>query len=285
MASRNTRARIARETVEIFERGWYTGPDGSRVAVAELLDSARDQSRLYTPDDFGSVRRLRAAAAARADGSRPTEFRAVNCTTLAAARGLVHDEGAADVLCLNFASAKNPGGGFLNGSQAQEESLARATGLYPCIGPVRAMYDANRQFDSCLYTDHMIYSPRVPVIRDDADELLERPYTVSIITAPAVNAGALRDRERRQIEPTMLGRTEKVLALAAAHGHEALVLGAWGCGVFRNDPEDVARWFRHHLSDGPAFRGVFRTVVFAVLDSSPDEHNLRPFVRHFGGAP
>jgi uncharacterized protein (TIGR02452 family) len=189
---------------------------------------------------------------------------------------------ADDVLCLNFASAKNPGGGFLNGSQAQEESLARASGLYACLLQARAMYDTNRQFDSCLYTDHMIYSPRVPVFRDDDDVLLAEPYAVSFVTAPAVNAGALRPGERARIEPTMRGRTEKVLALAAAHGHEALVLGAWGCGVFRNDPTDVARWFHEHLCETPAFEGVFRTVVFAVLDSSPDEHTLRPFAERFG---
>jgi uncharacterized protein (TIGR02452 family) len=282
MASRSTRARIARETVEILERGWYDAPDGRRVSLAEPLAHARGQSRLYAPSDFGEVFRRRDEWSARAGRPDSTEFRAANCTTLAAARALIQGEGVADVVCLNFASAKNPGGGFLNGSQAQEESLARATGLYPCLLQCRPMYDANRGFDSCLYTDHMIYSPRVPVLRDDDDALLPEPYVVSVITAPAVNAGALHPAERPRLEPTMLARTEKVLAVAAAHRHEALVLGAWGCGVFRNDPAHVARWFRHHLCDNPAFRGGFRTVVFAVLDSSPDGRTLRPFAEGFG---
>jgi uncharacterized protein (TIGR02452 family) len=282
MASRSTRARIARETVEILERGWYDTPDGRRVSLAEPLAHARGQSRLYAPGDFEEVFRRRDEWSSRPRRPDPAEFRAVNCTTLAAARDLVQGEGVADVVCLNFASAKNPGGGFLNGSQAQEESLARATGLYPCLLECRPMYDANRGFDSCLYTDHMIYSPRVPVFRDDGDALLPEPYVVSVITAPAVNAGALRDPERSRVEPTMLARTEKVLAVAAAHRHEALVLGAWGCGVFRNDPAQVARWFRHHLCDNPAFRGTFRTVVFAVLDSSPEGRTLRPFAEQFG---
>jgi uncharacterized protein (TIGR02452 family) len=282
MASRTTRARIARETVEILERGWYAAPDGGRVSVAELLAHARAHSRLYAPGDFDEVFRLRDEWEVRPGRPEVTEFRAVNCTTLAAARRLVREEGTDDVLCLNFASAKNPGGGFLNGSQAQEESLARASGLYACLAPMRAMYDANRQFDSCLYTDHVIYSPRVPVFRDDDDALLSEPYVVSVITAPAVNAGALRPGERPLIEPTMRGRAEKVLALAAAHRHEALVLGAWGCGVFRNDPADVARWFGDHLCASAAFRGAFRTVVFAVLDSSSGGQTLRPFAQHFG---
>jgi uncharacterized protein (TIGR02452 family) len=277
MASRTARARIARETLDILARGWYSAPDGRRVPIADLLARAQAGSRLVTPDDFGALLRGRAAVAP----SHPTEFRVVNCTTLAAAGQLVRD-GAADVCCLNFASAKNPGGGFLNGSQAQEESLARASGLYACIGPMRAMYDTNRQFGSCLYTDHMIYSPGVPVFRDDDDALLAEPYTAAFITAPAVSVGALHPRERRLIEPTMLARAEKVLALAAAHGHEALVLGAWGCGVFRNDPADVARWFRQHLGEGGSFRGAFRTVVFAVLDRSEDERTLKSFETAFG---
>ncbi len=280
MASRNTRARIARETVEILERGWYVAPDGGRVSVAESLAGARAGTRFFGPDDFGEVFRRRDARAGR---PADTEFRVSNCTTLVAARTLIR-AGIDDVLCLNFASAKNPGGGFLNGSQAQEESLARASGLYPCLLECRAVYDANRQFDSCLYTDHMIYSPRVPVFRDDDDALLAETYVVSVITAPAVNAGALRSNERPHIERTMLARTEKVLALAAAYGHEALVLGAWGCGVFRNDPADVARWFRHHLCGNAALRGAFRTVVFAVLDSTPDGRNIRPFEGQFGSA-
>jgi uncharacterized protein (TIGR02452 family) len=280
MASRSIRARIARETVEILERGWYPAPDGRRVAVADELTHARERSRLYTPDDFAEVFRRRAEFAGRADRPPRTEFRVENCTTLAAARRLI-SEGAGDVLCLNFASAKNPGGGFLGGSQAQEESLARASGLYACIAPVRAMYDTNRAFGSCLYTDHMIHSPRVPVFRDDDDVLLAEPYLASFVTAPAVNAGALRPGERRHIEPTMRGRVEKVLAVAAAHRHEALVLGAWGCGVFRNDPTDVARWFHEHLMGG-VLKDVFRTAVFAVLDSREGQPVFRPFAERFG---
>lgn len=111
------------------------------------------------------------------------------------------------MLALNFASARHPGGGFLGGSQAQEESLARASGLSPCLNQFQEMYDTNQRFSSCLYTDHMIYAPDVPVFRDDDDRLLEEPFLVSILTAPAVNAGAVRRNEPhhvQHIEPVML---------------------------------------------------------------------------------
>jgi uncharacterized protein (TIGR02452 family) len=189
------------------------------------------------------------------------------------------------VLALNFASARHPGGGFLKGSQAQEESLARASGLYPCIAQLREMYDANARFPSCLYTDHMIYSPDVPVFRDDEDALLEHPYPLSFVTAPAVNVGALRRSEpeqMRQVEPVMLARMEMVLSLAVVHSHEVLVLGAWGCGVFANDPERVAGWFQSHLAGTGTFRRAFRKVVFAVFDRTETQSALRPFQRRFG---
>ncbi len=109
------------------------------------------------------------------------------------------------------------------------------------------MYEANRQSSSCLYTEHMIYSPDVPVFRDDDDVLLDEPYAVSIVTAPAVNAGVVRAKEPRnvaRIEPVMRARIERVLALAVVNGHDVLVLGAWGCGVFGNDPTQVAERVR-----------------------------------------
>jgi uncharacterized protein (TIGR02452 family) len=191
------------------------------------------------------------------------------------------------VVALNFASAKNPGGGFLTGSQAQEESLARCSSLFRCIEPMREMYETNRR-SSCLYTDHMIYSPDVPVFRRDVDDtLLEEPYVVSIITAPAVNAGAVLRNERvrvPQIEPVMRARSAKVLAIAARHGHRRLILGAWGCGVFQNSPDDVARWFAEHLRGDGAFASAFDRVVFAILDTTPDRRTIGSFEREFSPA-
>src|SRR5207302_11430823 len=121
-----------------------------------------------------------------------------------------------------------------------------------------------------------------PLFRDDADRLLEQPYPVSFVTAPAVNAGVVRRNEPRnvaRIAPTMRGRMEKVLSLAVVHGHDALVLGAWGCGVFANHPPEVAAWFAEHLTGEGRFRAAFRKVVFAVLDASPDGATIRPFAK------
>jgi uncharacterized protein (TIGR02452 family) len=289
MARRSQRAAIAAETVAILHRGSYDLPGGECVEFGLQLEEAVAGSVHYLPADFRRVFAARDEQVTRRSAGHASlpEIETVNCTTLAAARRLVEADPAVDPLCLNFASAKNPGGGFLGGSQAQEESLARASGLYACLQRFPELYDSNRDCRTCLYLDHMIYSPRVPVFRDDDDRLLRRPYPASFLTAPAVNRGAVEQNEPEnlhRVEPTMLERIEKLLSVAVVHGHVTLVLGAWGCGVFRNDPSDVAAWFRRHLFDNPAFRGAFGRVVFAVLDRDERLGAYQAFARQFGRA-
>lgn len=255
---------VAKETLEIVERGAYEAPSGRRVELAEALARAVRGTVLYRPETLERLVAMRAAAAVGAGAAPCVEVTPES--TAEAARRLVEAEGEARVVALNFASAKNPGGGFLGGAKAQEEDLARCSALYPCQLTQRAYYDANRSERSFLYTDHLIYSPDVPFFRDESLALLEAPFSVSIITAPAPNAGEVLRRKKGAgpaIEAALERRAERVLAAAADHGHRVLVLGAWGCGVFRNDPRVVARVFHGHLF-GPRFAGVFDRVVFAV---------------------
>ncbi len=279
-SNRAGRARTAEETVAILESGSYRTADGVIVDIEHDLAAAVAGTRLYEPDDLTD---LRQGVEAVDSHDTPPHIEVRNCTTFAAARFLSAGAAHHDPLCLNFASARNPGGGFLGGSQAQEEALARASGLYACVRSQPMYYARNRRHGSALYTDHMIYSPRVPVFRDDEDRLLEEPYSVSILTAPAVNAGAVRANEPEaagEIAPTMHRRIRNVLAVARAHRHEQLVLGAWGCGVVANDPAEVSELFRAALEE-PRFGAAFRTVVFAVLDHSTSLDTFDAFERAF----
>lgn len=276
--NREIRSKIAKETLNILEQGFYTGPSGTQITIRDEVETAIAKSVLYAPDQLPNVLKEARALNDPITGNMP-RIEVTNESTLGAAQRLVAQEGMAETVCLNFASAKNPGGGFLGGSQAQEESLARSSALYPCISQMTEMYAHNRSLKTCFYSDYMIYSPKVPVFREDRGSLLPEPYLVSMITAPAVNAGVVREREPEntaKIDSVMLERIRFILAVAATHGQRAVILGAYGCGVFRNNPKDVARLFKQALIDEG--RAVwFDKIVFAILDNSADKRTLNEF--------
>ncbi|TCR20108.1 TIGR02452 family protein [Streptomyces sp. BK205] len=191
---------------------------------------------------------------------------------------------AGRVAVLNFASARNPGGGFLNGAQAQEEALCRASALYTCLLKAREFYDHHRAHRDPFYTDRVIHSPAVPVFRDDRGRLLDSAHLVGFLTAAAPNAGVVRRTAPERVAelPRALAvRAEQVLSVAVAEGYRRLVLGAWGCGVFQNDPAQVAGTFRTLFAPGGRFAGAFEHVVFGVLDRTPGAVVREAFVRAF----
>lgn len=278
--NRQQRTQLAQETVEISQQGWYLTAEGARVELGTQIERCLEQTRLFRPGDSQEL-------PPPVPGGK-TRFDVRNETTLAAARRLVVEQRLEGALALNFASAMNPGGGFLGGSQAQEESLARASALYISLLTQPAYYEANRACKTALYTDHLILSPQVPVFRDDDGALLDEPYLLSILTAPAVNARAVRANESQQvprIRPTMQDRIDKVLRVAAAQGYTHLILGAWGCGVFGNDPQEIAQLLADTLGSGGSFADRFASVTFAVLDNTEDRQIVTPFEQHFTGMP
>jgi uncharacterized protein (TIGR02452 family) len=259
---------IARETVRIAGQGSYRLPAGSEVGLGEQVARAVAGTRLYEPGD-------QIPAAAPAETGLITEV--TNETTLAAARRL-----GDGVACLVFASARNPGGGFLNGAQAQEESLARASALYACLSTVPQFYAFHRQEHDLRYSDRVIYCPAVPVFRDDSGALLAEPHLVSFLTSAAPNLGAIRVNQPAaagSVPGILRGRAARVLRIAAGHGHRKLVLGAWGCGVFGNDPAVVAGIFADLLREEGRW---FGRVVFAVYDRRPGAPDHAAFARVFG---
>lgn len=272
---RNTRAEKAQETLAIIEQGFYETKQ-NRIILKEDIHNAVTGSRLYPEDGFETV--LQDAALKAATLKHNTEILVQNTTVLKAAAAMTMQ--GEKVGCLNFASAKNPGGGFLGGAQAQEESLALSSALYPTLMEHFEMYTYNRERKTLLYADHMIYSPEVPVFRNDDGDLLEQPYRLSFITSPAVNIGAIKQHNADELvhaEATMLRRMDKVLGLFVHHNIEHLLLGAWGCGVFQNNPADIAFWFASFLRKGGKYSTSFKRVVFAVYDRSKEGHNITAF--------
>lgn len=245
---------IARQTVAICEAGKYRNRAGELITIAEAVSAAVAGTRHHLPDE---------TLTSTASPAATVEIEVTYESTLAAARRV-----GKDAACLVFASAKNPGGGFLGGAKAQEESIARASALYPCLLAAPEFYAFHRDQRDLRYSDRIIYSPRVPVFRDDKNNLLDRPYHPTFLTAAAPNLGAIvrnQPGHAADVPAVLHRRAVRVLRVAAAHGHRTLVLGAWGCGVFRNDAATVAGAFREALREIDRFD----RVVFAVRDGLP----------------
>jgi uncharacterized protein (TIGR02452 family) len=272
---------IAEGTLAALESGYYSAPDGATVAIREVLAACVSATRYYEPDELDEIS---AQSQTQPGDTLATTLDVVNETTLQACARLVARQHDQRLGVLNFASARKPGGGFLNGAHAQEESLARSSGLYDSLRQCPQFYEFHRAQNTALYSDRMIYSPSCPILRDDEGNWLAHPYTVDIITSPAPNAGAVTRNEpanRERIVPTLTERAGKVLALAAHHQCDALVLGAWGCGVFQNDPTTVARIFANYLGLNGIFNRRFRHVCFAVYDTSRTRDTLAAFLTRF----
>jgi uncharacterized protein (TIGR02452 family) len=250
---------IAAENERFVGDGGYTAPGGHRVDLAAAVAAAAGGTRLHGPDP------VPVPGYAPGPGARCT---VTGEDSLAAARRLVA-AGGGPVAVLNFASARNPGGGYVNGAQAQEEALCRASALYTCLLRAPAYYEHHRAHRDPFYSHRVIHSPAVPVFRDPRGALLDEPWQAGFLTSPAPNAGVIaRTLPERagEVGPVLDARAERVLETAVAEGYRRLVLGAWGCGVFRNEPGRVARAFADLLLPGGRFHTAVDEAVFAVLD-------------------
>ncbi|WP_294240235.1 TIGR02452 family protein [uncultured Chryseobacterium sp.] len=262
---------IAKDTLEILARKYYINENNERISIKNELEASTRGTVLFSSEELAELTEKEIP-----EKHFETRFEVWRCSSLKAILQLAEEEDQEKIMCLNFASAKNPGGGFINGAEAQEESLARTSGLHESLLQAWDYYKIHREMESCFYTDMMIDSPKVPVFRKDKGELLPKPVVCNFITSPAVNAGVVKRQEPEragEIFGAMDVRTEKMLALALHQGNETLILGAWGCGVFKNDPVEIAELFKKHLQG--KYKNKFKRVVFAIL--SKKEEMIRPF--------
>jgi uncharacterized protein (TIGR02452 family) len=273
------RKEIAKSTIDIIEQGYYLYRD-RKINIAEVQEHSEEHSLLITPDEAMQALEKYRTQVKRAEHPVPKQY-VVNQAAVEVITEL-YQAGIENIGVLNFASAKNPGGGFLNGAMAQEESLAASSGLYGTQLRQPRYYEANRAFKSMMYTHHAIYSPEVVFFRDGGFELLPNPVFASVLTLPAVNYGQviLKGEDKDQAEIVMKERMALSLALFAKQGHRTLVLGAYGCGVFRNDPVKVAQWWKELIED-EGYGSFFDEIIYAVLDRSKDQACIKAFENTF----
>lgn len=282
MSDRRTRLKgITESTLDAIDDGHYT-LDGTTYDLSLSVKVSKQHTQYYAPDSMLSTW-SNIPPPPRPDNDS-TNFSILEVSTLEGVR-LLSDALRPDspetsppkIGVLNFASAKKPGGGFLSGAQAQEESIARSSTLYPTLmtRTAQAFYTLhNRDPKGGYYSHAMIYSPGVAVFRDDAGGWVPLAL-VDILTSPAVNAGVVRTTlhgrvagagVEDKIEQAMRERMARILFLFETKGVRSLVLGSFGTGVFKNNVGTVARiWADLLIGDDSRFKDSFDHVVFAVL--------------------
>ena len=157
--------------------------------------------------------------------------------------------GRGNITALNFANAMYAGGAYVLGGNAQEESLCRASMLYYTIRNQKDYYRRNRLHILPDYTDTMIYSENVPIIRNDFGELLEKTVLCNFITSPAVNRTFAKFIfSQKKINNIMYSRIEKIIILSLEKKTDILILGAFGCGMFGNRRETILPMFEEIIN-------------------------------------
>jgi len=257
---RDYAAQLGQSAVTISKQGWYLNNNHKKVDIASVVNTAI-RNKVSIPPDMKLAKSLITFD--------ETKIQVANETTMQAGHRLL--DGSHKVLALNFANGISAGGGFLHGARAQEECLCRSSSLYlTLIGdPMYGHHAARSQPDS---TDWSILSPDVPVFRSDDGTTLDEPYLLSFLTCAAPYAPTVGQRKSAEL---MKSRIHRVLEIAYAYGYDSLVLGAWGCGAFDNDPIATAMEFKVALAGD--YAGCFREIVFAITDWSPERRLLGVF--------
>lgn len=277
---------LASETLSALQSGSYSIPGGRKHSLTRKIEASNANTRYYSPDSttlsswssgtgfFSSYFTPRTPT-----GTATTETTILQISTLDCARLLsnIHKNNADErtkIGILNFASATKPGGGFINGAQAQEESIARASTLYPTLltHTAQQFYQVHsRDARQGFYTHAIVYSPGVVVFRDDSGAWTE-PFDADVLTCAAVNAGEVRQSSagrhasvEDKIEREMKERMGRVLYLFEKEGVKDIVLGSFGTGVFRNNVSFIAKTWADLLSvPGARFGSSFERVMFAI---------------------
>lgn len=266
--NKEQRLKMSEETLDILNNGKYS-LNGKSINIKKDIDIGILESKLYGLDSDISLSNKE---------NKNTEIYLMNIETLKA--GKILKNKYSNVAILNFASGKNAGGGFLKGTMAQEESITYSSSLYLSLKKFQYIYDENRKNKTAFYSDNMFYSPNIVVFRDENYKLIN-PYKLNVISSASPNKRAILENEKNKINeiyPTLKRRIYKILQITQENNQDALVLGAYGCGVFFNDPEMVAEIFYEYLNND--FKNVFKEIIFAIYDKN-DSENIKIFKKYF----
>ncbi len=278
MSDRNQRIQVFEDTLDFI--------DYNKV-LADSVEFSKENTTIYYDDEYPVF-----------DPSVKKDMKVYVTPekTFESAMRLSREDGSKKIAVMNFANAFHPGGGVAKGSNAQEECLCRCSTLYPVLTQKflkEEFYDFHAEYDSNKATDSLIYSENIVICKTDEDlpqRLSEKDFVkVDVITVAAPD---LRDAENpyedlsspadmsdAELFGIHVKRAIHVLSVAAAKEVDTLVLGAFGCGAFRNDPKVVANAYKTALS---VFPKAFDKIVFAVYCTPGSSENYDVFKEVLG---
>lgn len=278
---------IFNETTEVIRRGYYMSPSGRKVVLPSYDAMISGAECIHSELPYSTAPK----------NANTTVVKVENADCLVSAQRLV-SEGYNPAL-LNFASAGHPGGGVETGARAQEETICRRSTLSRSIYTFSADYASRYGYNHVPGNNYplsdnnysIIYSPDVTVFREGIDcTFMETPYNVAVITCAALNLNgkypikltADGHMPKEAVDMT-LNKIRAIFRLALRHGHDSLVLGAFGCGAFRNPPAEVAALF-HKVMEEQEFKDRFRYITFSIIeDHNSGGVNLAAFEKEFAG--
>lgn len=274
MSSPDERIEVFRDTLDWIDKD----PD-----LSASIPIAKKKTTIFYEDDYPTF-----------DSSKLKNM-IINVTgdrSFQAAMRLHKDNQDAKIAVMNFANAFHAGGGVAKGASAQEECLCRTSTLYPLLyrNTLRnSFYKHHHDLNTPKASDSLVYTEGVIICKTDEDVPKRMPkedwVTVDVITiaapdlrdksnkyAPVVNGGTYMNNA--ELFGYHVKRAIHMLTCAASKGADILVLGAFGCGAFRNDPEVVARAYKTALEEFPK---VFKKIEFAVYCPPGGSRNFDVF--------
>lgn len=286
-ALRALRVDIIEDTVRCCEQLSYRLLTGEQIPIttAQALQEQVKACELHTLRELSAKQRR----------FPETHYEVVEGDCLEAAIDLKLNRGLNPAV-LNMASHRRPGGGYKHGAGAQEENLFRRSNYYQSLEDPKKI-DAGRRWGYPLRDFSGVYSPSVRVFRaaeSKGYEFLPEPVALDFIAVaayshPQLVTAKINGKPTLRLAPEVVVKTKDkirvILNIAAEHGHDSLVLSAFGCGAFCNPPDHMAELFRDVLEE---YRGCFKHICFAIFNdhNARKEHNplgnVLPFKRVFG---
>ncbi|MDE6501449.1 MAG: TIGR02452 family protein [Ruminococcus sp.] len=221
------------------------------MSIADYMDIKRENDRIFKEGNFHEMTSETVYTFMKFPKIKREKYFSIDEHTIKSTttQAIIEYAGKGNITALNFANAKHAGGAYIIGGKAQEEDIGRASLLYYTIREQKDYYYKNIAHVMPNYTDVMIYSANVPVIRNDDGTRLEKPVLCNFITSPAVNRTFAKFIfSGKKINNIMYTRIKKIIMLALEKNTDILILGAFGCGLFGNKRETVFPMFEEIIN-------------------------------------